>query len=905
MVFGLYLLGVVMIAWVGYILAMQKVENFKSEKENALAHKIHTEVQTLIDEKSDTTLAMAISLATSEIFQKALIEGDASIIDLAGISSDYRDNTVFKNIWLHIIDSEGRSFSRSWTDKVGDNLYDIREDVRIIFADKQIRTTISVGLFSVSFKSMVPIYNGDEFLGVFEVISHFNSIEKKLQSSGYESLMLVDKRFEQQLLRSITKTFIDGYYVANFEPNFSLVERVKKMGVESLVLGAQLYKRYNDSHIVTTNTIFSAESEPIGYFVVFAPKPYSQSEIDALVMMQVLYSIIALIVHSFIFLLLLDKQKFIQKFKDHSYNIRLIGILGSFFVVFVVSLYLFSEYEKRSKINEHLEKNSIENQKIYNQIINKYDNVSKLLFDAYIDTDEVKAILQKEDADIVRKELIKHLGRVYNEYQKYNLKQLHFHTPQNISLLRFHRIERYGDDLSGIRPTVAYVNKHKKPTSGFEEGKIFNGYRFVYPLFDGETYLGSVEVSFSVLYILEELIENFGYKADFFMKKSVTDAKVYENERDNYAHSVFDGFYIEKQIKQRLQLSHNHIVLCAQNPKKLAQINAQMMENKIFSEYFCDKKEVITFVPLQNPITQEFVGYIAVAKPDGYVTNKTNNTLFTFVMLVLLAGVGLIFAYREMLSKKRMQLLNESLETEVKKQVDELSQKDKLLQEQAKLAAMGEMISAIAHQWRQPLNALNINIQNLDDDYEDGLIDQEFIEAFIQRQVDTINFMSKTIDDFRDFFKTDKEKVLFHMQEVVQNVAHLIEAQLKNHNISVKIEGEDFEIKGYKSEMQQVILNIISNSKDAMIEKEVAGDIVVTLDAKNKIVKICDCGGGVSEEILGRIFEPYFTTKEQGKGTGIGLHMSRIIVVEHMDGNIVASNSNKGLCTQIILGEKR
>ncbi|MGM0623348.1 MAG: hypothetical protein ACQESH_04935, partial [Campylobacterota bacterium] len=146
-VFSLYLIGIVAIGWASYVVAMQKIEDFKQSKENALVQKIHNEVETLIEEKSNTTLSMAISLATSEVFQNALEQNDASLIDLAQVSKEYRDNTVFKNIWLQIIDSEGKSFSRSWTDKKGDDLYDLREDVRIILADKQIRTTISVGLF--------------------------------------------------------------------------------------------------------------------------------------------------------------------------------------------------------------------------------------------------------------------------------------------------------------------------------------------------------------------------------------------------------------------------------------------------------------------------------------------------------------------------------------------------------------------------------------------------------------------------------------------------------------------------------------------------------------------------------------------------------------------------------------
>jgi PAS domain S-box-containing protein len=252
--------------------------------------------------------------------------------------------------------------------------------------------------------------------------------------------------------------------------------------------------------------------------------------------------------------------------------------------------------------------------------------------------------------------------------------------------------------------------------------------------------------------------------------------------------------------------------------------------------------------------------------------------------------------------EQELERLNKKLQDEVAKQVAQITQKDKMLQEQAKLAAMGEMIGAIAHQWRQPLNALSIHIQNLEDDYEEGLIDETFVQEFIAKQTKTINFMSKTIDDFRNFFKTDKTKSVFSMHKVARSVQHLLSAQLKNYNITLQINDEDFEVEGYKSEMQQVLLNVISNSKDAIFaNKSAQGMITVTLEAKNKTVTIQDNGGGVAPDKLSRIFEPYFTTKEQGKGTGIGLHISRIIVVEHMKGSIRAYNTQGGLCIEITL----
>jgi len=213
---------------------------------------------------------------------------------------------------------------------------------------------------------------------------------------------------------------------------------------------------------------------------------------------------------------------------------------------------------------------------------------------------------------------------------------------------------------------------------------------------------------------------------------------------------------------------------------------------------------------------------------------------------------------------------------------------------------MGDMIGAIAHQWRQPLNALSINIQNLEDDYDEGLIYAAFLDEFINKQTETIDFMSKTIEDFRSFFKTDKSEQRFWLSDVYKTVKHLLGVQLSNHNITLELKGEDYSIKGYKSELQQVMLNIIANSKDA-IEKQRRKDgrISVTLDKDNRHLSICDNGGGVEESKISRIFEPYYTTKDHDGGTGIGLHMSRIIITDHMSGKIYAYNTGEGLCVKI------
>jgi signal transduction histidine kinase len=239
----------------------------------------------------------------------------------------------------------------------------------------------------------------------------------------------------------------------------------------------------------------------------------------------------------------------------------------------------------------------------------------------------------------------------------------------------------------------------------------------------------------------------------------------------------------------------------------------------------------------------------------------------------------------------------------VKQKTQEILKQQDILKQQAKLAEMGEMIGAIAHQWRQPLNALGINIQSLIYDFEDDLINKEFLEEFIGKNLKTIKFMSNTIDDFRNFFRIDKHKALFSAKEAINATLSIQKAQLKAHNIDIDVTGDDFKILGYMSEFQQVILNIISNSKDAVVENNIQEPYVKIVLAKPNIT-IEDNAGGIPKDIIQRVFEPYFTTKEQGKGTGIGLYMSKMIIENNMNGRILLNNTGKGVLTTIITKDK-
>jgi len=304
-------------------------------------------------------------------------------------------------------------------------------------------------------------------------------------------------------------------------------------------------------------------------------------------------------------------------------------------------------------------------------------------------------------------------------------------------------------------------------------------------------------------------------------------------------------------------------------------------------------------------------------KPSASFVHKNSSSLpsvsflVTFVMVML---IGYIISLKtlkakelELLVKEKTQDLEKSykeienfninLTHKVEEAVEENQQKDRLLLEQSKLAAMGEMIGAIAHQWRQPLNALAMRIQFIEDDFDDDIIDKDYIKEHSDESMKLVSFMSKTIDDFRNFFTIDKIKGDFTVKEKIDETVNMLSGQLNNHNISVEINNADFSVNGYSSEFQQVVLNIINNAKDAMIENEMEeGKIQIhLLESEGKgQVRIKDNAGGIPQDVIKRIFEPYYTTKEQGKGTGLGLYMSKMIIEDNMKGRLRVDNVEDG-----------
>ncbi|NVJ53173.1 MAG: HAMP domain-containing histidine kinase [Campylobacteraceae bacterium] len=260
-------------------------------------------------------------------------------------------------------------------------------------------------------------------------------------------------------------------------------------------------------------------------------------------------------------------------------------------------------------------------------------------------------------------------------------------------------------------------------------------------------------------------------------------------------------------------------------------------------------------------------------------------------------------SFNNMASKIQEQIqkeksLIESLEKKVINEVTKQRKQEQLLVQQSKNAAMGEMISNIAHQWRQPLNALALVIQNIKFSFYTGDLNKENMEKSVTKATMLTNNMSKTIDDFRDFFKPNKVKLEFSLEKSIQKVITLVEASFSSSDINIIKDFPDYRINifGYENELSQALLNIINNARDELIENKIKDSFIEVKLFKDKsliVIEITDNANGIKKENVDKIFDPYFTTKEEGKGTGIGLYMTKTIIEQNMGGRLYLKASSK------------
>ena len=234
----------------------------------------------------------------------------------------------------------------------------------------------------------------------------------------------------------------------------------------------------------------------------------------------------------------------------------------------------------------------------------------------------------------------------------------------------------------------------------------------------------------------------------------------------------------------------------------------------------------------------------------------------------------------------------------LKEELERSQLKDKTMLHQSKLAQMGEMISMIAHQWRQPLSAISSNSSDLLMKVMLERYDKDYFSLKLEKIDELSQFLSKTIDDFRGFYKEDKEKVEIEFSKMVEGSLNIVSTSIENRNIKIITNFRcENKVNTYSNEVRQVILNLIKNAEDILLENKIREPFIslkTYTDSTYSFLEVNDNGGGIPDYVMEKIFDPYFSTKTQKDGTGLGLYMSKTIIEEHCDGLLSVSNNNNG-----------
>ena len=283
---------------------------------------------------------------------------------------------------------------------------------------------------------------------------------------------------------------------------------------------------------------------------------------------------------------------------------------------------------------------------------------------------------------------------------------------------------------------------------------------------------------------------------------------------------------------------------------------------------------IISFVSIYSTYIK-----VGLFSGEDLIQNIISLNFYILSHIVLVLFIGTIFKEKELEIHKNIEM-------------------EKKLFQSEKMAAMGEMIGNIAHQWRQPLSVISTGATGMKVQKEFGLLTDELFNNTCEVINNNAQYLSKTIDDFKNFIKGDRIKKVFSLTNSINSFLNLVNGTIKNNNIKIVLDLDNkIELNGYENELTQCFINIFNNAKDALKESTVSKDngiIFISSSTKenNVIVKIKDNAGGISTKNLPRIFEPYFTTKHSMQGTGLGLHITYNLIVDGMEGKIEVKNIN-------------
>jgi signal transduction histidine kinase len=618
----------------------------------------------------------------------------------------------------------------------------------------------------------------------------------------------------------------------------------------------------------------------------------------------------------------------------------------SLLFIIVVSIFFINK-NQLSRINNILDQHLITLENYYKVLSYKQASLADA---TYKETIENKGFMQlfleanvaKDSGDTKKLNLLRDkvkqlLDAKYNILKMRGVLQYHFVFGDNKVFLRMHKPSKFGDDLSTVRTDFATVNRTLKPIRGFAQGRTAHGFRNVYPILDhNKNHLGALEVSFSSEQIQDYLTNINQLHTHFIVRKDIFESHAWK--RDDLVLKYYESAE-NKNFMLNMTKQHTKDKCIVENRQRIIpikdQINKNILKEKPFALYtfFNDIARVVSFYPIKQNVTKETVAWIVSYKPNKVINDIIKGTTITKIFITIFLTIVALFVYflliqRSLLNKmveektkhlhivnkeleeseEELKLLNENLEYRVQEEISKNKEKDKILLEQNKMAALGEMIANIAHQWRQPLSVISTSASGMMVQNNIGVLDKGKIDEYCENINENAQYLSKTIEDFRNFIRGDSKREKFNLKETVNSFLNLVESSRKKNNIHITLDiPDELDISGLKNELNQCLINLFNNSKDILIEKN--SDINhIKISAKIKANKLIlyfqDNGGGIDENIMDKVFEPYFTTKHQSIGTGLGLNMVYRFITEGMGGMICVSNESFKVANKEYFGAK-
>lgn len=450
---------------------------------------------------------------------------------------------------------------------------------------------------------------------------------------------------------------------------------------------------------------------------------------------------------------------------------------------------------------------------------------------------------------------------------------------------------------------VVKVLKDFKPSLKFLYMNIFSGIMVIIALFINLNGSGTLKkvlfysISLSlVIGYLVFLISQYNFKESEHLKKLKKNevsyralSEKYEAVLSNIREVIFqldsEGniLYVNNSWENLTKFSLNESIgkniLQFVLDEEIKGINSKIQEKILNNEIHITTKELSTKIVEFSM----FPLYDADGKMTGYTGTLNDVTVRKEQEQLIKDG------------KQFVESINQNLEKRIQVEVAKNRQKDHILIQQSRLAAMGEMIASIGHQWRQPLNSLSLLIQDVQEALDFGEINDQYIDSFTKESMIQIKHMSQTITDFRKFYRPNKDRSIFSITDSIEDALLIFCSSLKNHAIHVEFEYRGQQMAyGFPNEYSQVVLNILTNARDAFVTSNIQNrklHIKIEETEEFYIAEFTDNAGGIDPVLLEKVFDPYFTTRPHG--TGIGLYMTKMIL-ENMNGNVKVKNTGDG-----------